>query len=171
MLTVLNRVYAAGAVLAALCMILIALLTLVQIIGRLLGMLIIDAGEFAGFAMAGSIFFALAHTLRTGGHIRVNLLITRFREPVRRLIEIWCLGLAIVLSGMFAIFSVRMVIDSYTFNDISTGMMPVPLWIPQSTMAAGAILFLIALIHEFVLVMRGEQAGYMTGEGSEEFTE
>lgn len=171
MLTVLNRVYAAGAVLAALCMVLIGLLTLVQIVGRLAGVLIVDAGEIAGFAMAGSIFFALAHTLRTGGHIRVNLLIARLQGPVRRLVEIWCLGLTIVLSGMFAIFSVRMVIDSYTFNDISTGMMPVPLWIPQSTMAAGAILFLIALIHEFVLVLWGEQAGYMTGEGTEEFTE
>jgi len=171
MLTVLNRIYAAGAVLAALCMVLIALLTLAQIAGRLLGVLIIDAGEFAGFAMAGSIFFALAHTLRTGGHIRVNLLISRLRGPMRRLVEIWCLGLAIVLSGMFALYSVWMVRDSYTFNDISTGMMPVPLWIPQSTMAAGAILFLIALVHEFILVVRGDQPGYMSTEGNDEFSE
>src|SRR5690606_16628070 len=162
MLTVLNRIYAAGAVLAASCMVSIALLTLAQIAGRLLGVLIVDAGEFAGFAMAGSIFLALAHTLRTGGHIRVNLLITRIRGPVRRLVEMWCLLFAIVLCGMFAIFSVRMVIDSYAFGDISIGMMPIPLWIPQSTMAAGAIVFLIALIHELVLVMREGQAGYMS---------
>ncbi len=171
MLTALNRIYAAGAVLAALCMVAIALLTLVQIAGRLIGVLIIDAGEFAGFAMAGSIFFALAHTLRTGGHIRVNLLLTRLSGGVRRAVEIWCLGLAIVLSGMFAIFSVSMVIDSYTFGDISTGMMPVPLWIPQLSMAAGAVLFVVALLHEFVLIIRREEPGYLAAERTETYTE
>src|SRR5690606_33165888 len=103
----LNRIYAAGAVLAALCMVAIALLTLAQIVGRIIGVLIVDAGELAGFAMAGSIFFALAHTLRTGGHIRVNLLLLRLGGKVRRSFEIWCLGLATILSGMFAAFSVR----------------------------------------------------------------
>jgi TRAP-type C4-dicarboxylate transport system permease small subunit len=171
MLTILNRLYAAGAVLAALCMVLIALLTLAQILGRLLGVLVIDAGDFAGYAMAGSIFFALAHTLRTGGHIRVNLLLTRFHGRVRHALEAWCLGAALILSGMFAIFSVRMVIDSYTFNDVSTGMVPVPLWIPQLSMALGAILFVIALVHEFIHVIRGEEPGYVTAENSEDFTE
>ncbi|MGD9846008.1 MAG: TRAP transporter small permease, partial [Variibacter sp.] len=129
----LNKLYAAGAILAAICMVLIALLTLAQILGRLLGVLVLDAGDFAGYAMAGSIFFALAHTLRTGGHIRVNLLLIRLPARIRHFIEIWCLGVAIVLSGMFAVFSAKMVVDSYTFNDVSTGMVPIPLWIPQLT--------------------------------------
>lgn len=168
MLAILNRLYAAGAVLAAICMVMIALLTLAQILGRLFGVLVIDAGDFAGYAMAGSIFFALAHTLRTGGHIRVNLLLARFHGRVRHALEAWCLGVALILSGMFAIFSVRMVIDSYTFNDVSTGMVPVPLWVPQLSMALGAILFVIALVHEFILVIRGQQPGYVTAENDTE---
>ena len=171
MLTILNRLYAAGTVLAALCMVLIAVLTLAQILGRLFGVLVIDAGDFAGFAMAGSIFFALAHTLRTGGHIRVNLLLTRFSGRVRHVLEAWCLAVALILSGMFAIFSVRMVIDSYAFNDVSTGMVPVPLWIPQLSMALGSILFVIALVHEFILVIRGQEPGYVTAEDAEGYTE
>ena len=171
MLSVLNRLYAAGAVLAALCMVLIAALTLVQILGRMLGMLIIDAGDFAGFAMAGSIFFALAHTLRSGGHIRVNLLLTRFSGPLRRVIEVWCLGFALILSGMFALFSVSMVIDSYNLNDVSTGMVPVPLWIPQLSMALGAVLLVIALIHELVLLIRGDEPGYLAAESTQGYTE
>ncbi len=171
MLTALNRIYAAGTVLAALCMVAIALLTLAQIAGRLVGVLIVDAGELAGFAMAGSIFFALAHTLRTGGHIRVNLLLTRLPPGIRHIFEIWSLGTAIVLSGMFAFFSVRMVIESYEFNDVSTGMIPVPLWIPQLSMAAGAVLFVVALLHEFILIIRGREAGYMAAENTEAYTE
>ncbi len=171
MLTTLNRLYAAGAILAAICMVLIAALTLAQILGRLFGVLIVDAGEFAGFAMAGSIFFALAHTLRTGGHIRVNLLLTRLHGRMRRAFELWCLAMALLLSGMFALFSVRMVLDSYTFNDISTGMIPVPLWIPQLSMALGSILFVVALVQEFVHVVRGEEPGYMRAEDTDGYAE
>ncbi|HEX7073081.1 MAG TPA: TRAP transporter small permease [Hyphomicrobiaceae bacterium] len=171
MLTALNRIYAAGAVLAALCMVAIALLTLAQIMGRLFGVLIVDAGELAGFAMAGSIFFALAHTLRTGGHIRVNLLLARMRPSIRRIFEIWSLGLATTISGMFAVFSVRMVIESYEFHDVSTGMIPVPLWIPQLSMAAGAVLFVVALLHELILTIRGQEAGYVAAENTEPYTE
>lgn len=171
MANALNKLYAAGAILAAICMVLIALLTLAQILGRLFGVLVLDAGDFAGYAMAGSIFFALAHTLRTGGHIRVNLLLTRLPVRVRHGFEIWCLAVSLILSGMFAVFSVKMVIDSYTFNDVSTGMVPVPLWIPQSTMAIGAILFAVALLHELILVFRGEEPGYVTVENAETFTE
>jgi len=171
MTTFLNRLYAAGTLLAAICMILIAVLTLMQILGRLFGVMVIDAGEIAGYAMAGSIFFALAHTLRTGGHIRVNLLLTRLRGRARQVFEFVCLAVALVLAGMFAIFSVKMTMDSYAFNDVSTGMMPVPLWIPQLTMALGSILFVIALIHELVTMLRGEQPGYIAAESSEGFSE
>lgn len=171
MANALNKLYAAGAILAAICMVLIALLTLVQILGRLFGVLVLDAGDFAGYAMAGSIFFALAHTLRTGGHIRVNLLLTRLPVRLRHRFEIWCLAVSLTLSGMFAVFSVKMVIDSYTFNDVSTGMVPIPLWIPQLTMAIGAILLAVALLHEFILVLRGKEPGYVTVENAETFTE
>ncbi len=167
----LNKLYAAGAILAAICMILIAVLTLVQILGRLFGVQVIDAGEIAGYAMAGSIFLALAQTLRTGGHIRVNLLLTRLKGRTRRTFEFICLAVALCLAVMFAIFSVKMTMDSYAFNDVSTGMMPVPLWIPQLTMAFGSILFAIVLIHELVTMLRGEQPGYLAAESSEGFSE
>lgn len=171
MLATLNKLYAAGTILAAICMVLIALLTLAQILGRLLGVLVLDAGDFAGYAMAGSIFFALAHTLRTGGHIRVNLLLIRLPGRLRHAAEIWCLGAAVALSGMFAIFSAKMVMDSYAFNDVSTGMVPIPLWIPQLTMPLGAGLFVVVLLHEFILVLRGEEPGYVTAENAEGFSE
>ncbi|MGD9846566.1 MAG: hypothetical protein AB7U47_14400, partial [Variibacter sp.] len=70
-----------------------------------------------------------------------------------------------------AVFSAKMVIDSYTFNDVSTGMVPIPLWIPQLTMPLGAALFVVALLHEFVLVLRGEEPGYVTAENAESFSE
>jgi TRAP-type C4-dicarboxylate transport system permease small subunit len=152
--------YAGGAVLAAVFLVAIAALTLFQVVGRLLGAAVPDAGELAGYAMAAAIFLSLAHTFRSGGHIRVNLLLTHVRPALRRALEYWCLALLAVLGGLFAWYAVGMVIDSYTMGDVSTGMLPVKLWIPQIGMAAGAILFELAVLEECLHVLRGNEPRY-----------
>ena len=164
--------YAGGAVLAAVFMVLIAALTLFQVVGRLLGAAVPDAGELAGYAMAASIFLALAHTFRTGGHIRVNLLLTHVRPSLRRALEYWCLAVLAAIGAMFALFSVQLVTDSYSMGDVSTGMLSVPLWIPQIGMAAGAILFELAVIEECIHVLRGREPRYeQTVESDPVYTE
>ena len=166
----LHRLYAAGAILAAIFMVVIALLTLSQVVGRMIGVLIPDAGELAGYAMAAATFLALAHTFRSGGHIRVNLLLGRLSPGSRRLVELWCLGVLALLGGCFAAFATKLVVDSYEFGDVSTGMMPFPLWIPQVSMALGAVLFEVAVIEELICVVRGHHPRYESAE-REAFTE
>lgn len=167
----LDRLYAAGAVLAAVLLVLIALLTLSQVVGRLVGVVVPDAGELAGYAMAGATFLALAHTFRSGGHIRVNILLTHVRPCLRRALECWCLAFLAVVGALFAAFSIQLVTDSYSFGDVSTGMMTIPLWIPQVSMALGALLLEIAVIEELVSVTRGREPRYERAEGAEAFTE
>ena len=166
----LDKIYAAGIILAAVFMVLIAGLTLAQVVGRLFGIVIPDAGDIAGYSMAGATFLALAHTFRSGGHIRVNLLLAQVPRGVRRLFEVWCVLVLCVIGALFAGFAINMVLDSYAFGDVSTGMMAIPLWIPQLSMAAGAVLLEIAAIEELVRVLRGEEPHYARAEG-EGFTE
>jgi TRAP-type C4-dicarboxylate transport system permease small subunit len=164
-----RKAYAAGAMLAGIFMVMIVAITLFQVVGRLVGAAVPDAGELAGYAMAAAIFLSLAHTFRNGGHIRVNLLLAHVYPGARRALEYWCLGVLAAVAAMFALFAVQMVRDSYVMGDVATGMLPVPLWIPQLSMAAGAILFLISVIDEFVHVVRGNEPRYeQTGEA---FTE
>jgi TRAP-type C4-dicarboxylate transport system permease small subunit len=167
----LDKLYAAGAVLAAIALVLIAALTLSQVIGRVIGVLIPDAGDLAGYAMAASIFLALAHTFRSGGHIRVNLLLAHVGPRLRHALECWCLIVLAVIGALFAAFSIKLVIDSHEFGDVSTGMMPMPLWIPQLSMAVGAVLLEIAVMEELVRVLRGHEPRYERTESPEVFTE
>ena len=55
---------------------------------------------------------------------------------------------------MLAWFSVRLAWQSHVFNDISQGNDATPLWIPQIAMALGAIVLLIAMVDDFVLLIR-----------------
>lgn len=154
-------------ILSAILLAAIALLTFVQIIGRALGYLVSTGTEFAGFCMAASIFLALAWTLRSGGHIRVSLFVGRLGPGARRLVEIWCLGAAALAVGLFAYSALMMTWDSYRFGDVSVGMVPVPLWIPQSAMALGIVLLEIALVEQLVLVLRGREPTYRPFEEAE----
>jgi TRAP-type C4-dicarboxylate transport system permease small subunit len=167
----LDRLYAAGAILAAIFLVLIAALTLAQVIGRMIGVLVPDAGDLAGYAMAASIFLALAHTFRAGGHIRVNLLLTHVRPRLRHAFECWCMALLAAIGALFAGVSIKLVLDSYEFGDVSTGMMPIPLWIPQISMALGAILFEIVIVEELVRVFRGHEPRYEQAEATTSHSE
>ena len=50
-------------------------------------------------------------------------------------------------------------------------MITIPLWIPQLSMAAGAILLEIAVIEEFVNVVCGREPRYEREGGADAFTE
>ena len=69
-----------------------------------------------------------------------------------------------MIGGLFTVFSIKLVMDSYAFGDVSTGMMTVPLWIPQVSMALGALLLEIAVIEEFIHVLRGHEPRYARNE-------
>jgi TRAP-type C4-dicarboxylate transport system permease small subunit len=125
------------------------------IAGRLLGFHIPGTDAYAGYFMAGSAFLAAAHTLKRGEHIRVTLLLDKASRRTRRALELWSLGAASLLAGLFAIFSVRLAYQSWLFNDVSTANDATPLWIPQLAMAAGTLILAAAFADELVLQGRG----------------
>jgi TRAP-type C4-dicarboxylate transport system permease small subunit len=106
---------------------------------------------YAGYCMAASGFLALAYTLKRGEHIRVTLLLNALSGPVRRALEIWSLAAALLLAALLAYYSVKLSINSFQYNDISTGNDATPLWIPQISMGLGAVVLMIALADELVL--------------------
>ena len=114
-----------------------------------------SADEFAGFCMAASAFLAMASTFGKGEHIRVSLILQRFEGTPRRAMEIWCLLLGVALTGYLAWYVTKMCVLSYRFNDVSTGLVPVKLWIPQLGLAAGAIVFVIAMLDKLIVVLGG----------------
>ena len=160
----LNFLYDAAAWLAALAMIGVLVMVLTSIIGRLLHFHLPGTDAYAGYSMAAAGFLALAHTLRKNEHIRVTLLIGRLTGGARRGLELWALTAAVLLAGLFAWFSLRLVWQSHQFNDMSTGNDATPLWIPQIAMAVGTVILAIAFLDELVLEMMGKRVDASSGE-------
>ncbi len=138
-------------------MIAIAVLILLSIVTRMLGIYLPGLSDYAGYAMASASFLALGYTFGAGGHIRVSLVLGKLKGRARRGLELWCLAVGAALSGYLAWFSVKMVWISMELGDVSEGPDATPLWIPQLGMAVGTVILMIALVDRLVAVARGAE--------------
>jgi TRAP-type C4-dicarboxylate transport system permease small subunit len=141
-----------GAV-GAVFILLTLLIQVVAIFGRFVQFSISGHDAYAGYFLAAGTFFALAHTLRRGDHIRVTLIIGRLKGAARVWMEVFCLAVATFLSGYFAYYAARLAWGSWSYNDISTEIDATPLWIPQLSMALGVTALFLAFAEELVYVL------------------
>ncbi|SHJ70765.1 TRAP-type C4-dicarboxylate transport system, small permease component [Palleronia salina] len=110
--------------------------------------------DFAGFALAAATFLAAASTLRHGVHIRVNLLVQRFPPRLTWLSEVAVLAVGAGMIAIATYWTAMLVGESWHYGDQSTGIIAVPLWIPQIPMVAGLGLLCVALVDTLVEAIR-----------------
>jgi len=131
------------------------------LLGSAIGLTIPSYADFTGFLLAAASFLSLAHALREGSHIRVVLVLGRLPEKVQRVAEVWCVGFAFSIAAYFTWFTAKLTLESYSYHDLSSGMIAVPIWIPQSFMLLGLVILSIALLDELITVVRGRDPSYM----------
>jgi TRAP-type C4-dicarboxylate transport system permease small subunit len=147
--------YLAGAFLIAIFLMMMALSA-----GRQFNINVTSGDDITSWFMAAMAFLGLAHTFKSGEMIRVGLLTDRLKGRPKWLVEIFALAMATLLIGFFAWQFVLMTYTSWLINDMSTGVLVVPLWIPQTSVAVGLIVLLIAVVDELVHVLRGHLPRY-----------
>jgi TRAP-type C4-dicarboxylate transport system permease small subunit len=166
MRAVLDQLYRGSGLLAGFFLVAIAALTAAQILGRLLGFAAYSYDDFAGFSLCASSFLGLAYTLHANEHIRMTLVLHHTRAAPRRALEIVCLAVATFLVGLFAWFTCDMTLTSYQLGDVSQGLVPVPLWIPQTGMALGLVVLAIAFVDDLVAALAGRPTSYAAAEAA-----
>lgn len=132
----------------------IALCIMAQIGQRLRGRAF-DATEAAGFCLAASTFFGLAHTFRHGNHVRIDLITKRLPARLRHAAEIANCAIG---AGVVAFLAVQLILfakQSWEFHDVSPGLLAMPMWLPQAGAAAGVSVLAIALIDELIWLIGG----------------
>ena len=151
----LDRLYILGGGLAAVFIALIAILMIGQSILREFRVNTGAVNDVVSWFCAAAAFFAMAHAFKHGDFVRVTLLLDAVGKRTRRVMEIGSLAIATVAVTYMTWAACSFTYESWEFNDISQGLLPMPLWIPQLSFALGSILLLVAVIDEFVIVLRG----------------
>lgn len=164
----LDAIYTVSGAIAVAFLVLIAALTLAQVVARLFGTLIPSAEDFAGFAMAGAVFLGFAYTLRGGGHIRVLTLLARVPKGARRALELVSAGAAALVVAYLVYYTVDMILASRELNEYTIGLIPIPKWIPMLLMLTGLSVLLLALVDACVQIARGQIPSYAQREAEQE---
>lgn len=156
----LDALYLCAGWLAGLFLIGIFVMMLALSIGREVGINIKSGDDITAWFMAAMAFLGLAHTFKSGELIRVGLLTERLTGRAKWVAEVFSLAMAALFIGYFAYHVAAMTYTSWLINDVSTGVLVVPLWLPQSGFAAGLVILWIAIMDEFVYVLAGNTPRY-----------
>ena len=154
----LNKLYKFSGYIAAIFLILVAVFILIGVSSRIFGFYIRGLAEYSGYCMASASFFALAYTFVEGGHIRITLFLEKFSGKKKWILENWCLSLASLFSGYLAFYFIKMLIISYKFQERSEGADEILIWIPQTSVAIGSVIFFISVFHQFLLNFKKKDA-------------
>ncbi len=152
--TNLNKLYRISGYIAATFLIFVAVFILIGISSRIFGFYIRGLAEYSGYCMASASFFALAFTFVEGGHIRITLFLEKLSGLKKKIVEIWCLTIASFFSGYLAFYFMKMLIISYKFQERSEGADEILIWIPQTSVAIGSLIFSISVFHQFILKIK-----------------
>ena len=123
--------------------------------GRALGLLLPSYATFAGYFLAAGSFLALGYTFARGAHIRVALVLQTLPQAARRPAEIIAALAALLLALYATRYLGALTHESWRFGDRSSGLVSIPLWIPQSAMTAGMVILCIATADRLVQALQG----------------
>ncbi len=155
---VLDAVYLASGVLAAVFMVMILLLIVAQMGARWAGITFEGSTEFAGYAMAATSFFALAHAFSRGAHIRVSILLN-----LNSFTRMWLDAGAMLVAGQdqipewvvsfLSMFGTAPGNWGAIWEKTGDAWIYTPVWVPQLPMSVGTVLLAIALWDHLVRLL------------------
>lgn len=111
------------------------------------------AWEYCSYLMAACFTFGAAMTLRTGGHIRVNLIHGNASPAVRKVLEIAAAAVGFVSVGFLGVSMMRFTWTSFVGGQVSADSGTV-LWVPQLVVTFGILLLALQMLARLI------QAGY-----------
>jgi TRAP-type transport system small permease protein len=153
-----------GAGLAAMAIILSIAMVVVGVIARyVFNMAVIFIDEYTGYSLVLTTFMGLAYTLRTEGHIDVDLLVSHFPPRVKSWFRAVTTLLALGLAALLTFYTGGRTWSSYQMGSVATSPLETPLFIPQLCIPIGFGLLTLSLLAYFARVMRSIR----TGEGEE----
>jgi TRAP-type C4-dicarboxylate transport system permease small subunit len=79
---------------------------------------------------------------------------------MRRWFDLVCLAIGTVAVAYLTYSATAFTYESYAFNEMATGLVVIPIWIPQATFVIGCWLLLLAFVDDLWIVACGGKPSY-----------
>lgn len=166
----LNGLYKLSGALAALCLVMMALCVILSIVSRLIDWYVPGLTEIAGYLMGAANCLALAYTFRGKAHIQVTLFIEKMGVKKQYLFALFALLMTSFITVYVAYYMARLTYFSWDFEEVSDGSIAFPLWIPQSVISIGCMLFALSVVHSTLECLWHIRSGQYKNEDHAEET-
>jgi TRAP-type C4-dicarboxylate transport system permease small subunit len=108
--------------------------------------------EYGGYALAVGGMWALAYTLRTGGHVRIDVLMPYLPRTIRSVLDYGALAMMLLFAAMVALYCWRLALDSFVGDARAMSFLRTPVCVPQALMALG---FTMLAVEAAVILLIG----------------
>jgi TRAP-type C4-dicarboxylate transport system permease small subunit len=161
----LDTLYVASGALAALSILLISIVVILQVAFNIItrmrlseaSVTIPSYSDISGYLLAAASFLALAYTLTRGGHIRVTLALNAAGPRIRQAADLFSLAVCGVISGAAVYYMASLNYQSFRFGDKSPGILAIPIWIAQIPLTLGLAVLTIAFADLFMRTLTSGQ--------------
>ena len=98
------------------------------------------------YILEGLFFLAISWTLRTNGHIQLDLLSIHFSHRLKRLVGIACNLIALAFFATILYLGALRTLDAFTHGDISPDVLRWPLWTSYIFVPIGCSIICLRLL-------------------------
>lgn len=95
--------------------------------------------EVQVYVIVWAVLLSLGAVTVADRHVKADLFVSFFPEPLRRAAEWFIDGLGLALAGMLLWYGSVLAYQSWDFGDVSTTTLRFPLWIYYAALPAGAL--------------------------------
>ena len=147
----LDRVYLSMGYLCGTMFLLLALFITYQVIARKFNVVMAPGMDLmSGFTMAMASTWAFSYALRTGSHVRIDVLLPFMSPRVRWWADQAALASIVFFVSITAWKTWVMVLKSYEIGAVTNTYPLVPLWVPQTFVAIGFSMLAFTAIHMII---------------------
>jgi len=157
LLSLIDRLCFAAAVLAAVLLALMFVLGITEILLRSLFSISLPIViEYSGYLLALVLFLGSGWTLTQGGHIKVTILSEHVPPHVARILDILCTGVALLVATAMTVALIDFAIGTLMRGTVSFYPSATPLAFPQLIFAVGPLVLSLALVARLIRLLQGQ---------------
>lgn len=120
------------------------------------GMPIVGAYDLVGMGLLLTIVFALPDSLRTGCHVRMDILYDHYGPVMRRVIDLLTQGAALAFGGIIAWRAIHFV-PVYMKTGEATITLGMPVWPFVTLIALSCVLFCLSVLASVVTGLKKDE--------------